>query len=110
MAGFTLSLTRDSLNMSSASTCDPSLPVFPKYEIAVISRAKSVPRGAWISLFKRNKRFVTRRGIEPGPPGSKVIAVPMRLRRQAYQKRSKIAYIYLIYSKTLKMTEITYSY
>ena len=43
MAGFTLSLTRDSLNMSSASTCDPSLPVFPKYEIAVISRAKSVP-------------------------------------------------------------------
>ena len=23
------------------NTCDPSLPVFPKYEIAVISRAKS---------------------------------------------------------------------
>merc|ERR1712004_527336 len=67
-------------------------------------------RGAWISLFKRNKRFVTRRGIEPGPPGSKVIAVPMRLRRQAYRKRSKIAYKYLIYSKTLKITEITYSY
>ena len=43
MAGFTLSLTGDSLNMSSASTCDPSRSVCPKYEIAVISRAKSVP-------------------------------------------------------------------
>ena len=53
---------------------------------------------------------MTQRGIEPGPPGSKVIAVPNRLRRQAYRKRSKIAYKYLIYSKTLKMTEITYSY
>ena len=84
-AGFTHSLTRDSLNMPLVN--DPSVPVFPRAESTLFSGHFQGPLGP---LFKRNKRIVTRRGIEPGPPGSKVIAVPMRLRRQAYKKRSKI--------------------